>query len=130
MESNQLFESKFRDASWRFNLAHQQKDSLGFVSTNLGTGLGLANKLFDSIFITIKMNTIIDSNFIDIYPSMSLYTEINDFKLALEARQKYRKQYFQLSTSYLLYNDIDLSVSFEDFKNHESRALMALEISL
>lgn len=130
MESNQDFENKFKDISWDLALKHQNKDSLSFTSTNVDFGIGLSKKLLKSILASIKFNSIIDSQFFDLYPSFNLLMMLNNWQFNLELSQKYRTQYLYSSVSRKITSKTQVALKFEDFKDRESRTFMALDLSL
>ncbi len=130
MESNQDFENKFKDMSWKLAFKHQKKDSLGFTSSNIDIGMGLSKKLLKTILISLTYNSIIDSQFINLYPSADFLVMLDNWQIDLELSQKFRTQYLSSSISKRVMSNIQISLKFEDFKDHESRTFMALEYTL
>jgi len=128
--SNQNFESKFKDLSWNMALRHQKKMSLEFESTNATLGLGISQSFLNRLYLTLKMDSIIDSRFVDIFPTSTASFTNNNLVFEGTYSQKYRLQYTKFLAGYEFYKNVAINCVFEDFKGHESRTYMALDIRL
>jgi len=130
LDSKQEFEDKFKDISWNMELKHQRKSSLNFESTNTNIGLGISKAYLDRLFLNINLNSIIDSRFIDIFPSLNAFYKKRKFIIEASYMQKYRLDYTKILTGFEVIRNISINTIYENFKEHESRTYLTLDLRL